>query len=64
MCYVCTERGGVAIREILCFQFSKAVRFKCSLCSSVNKPYYCKTTDPILDKRSLNAPHAKGRSRD
>ena len=57
------RRGVGAIREILLFQFSIAVRFKCSLCSSVNKPKYCKTMDPILNRGSSNAPHAKGVSR-
>ena len=44
------EGGGVEIRELLYFQFSMAVRFKCNLRSSVNKPKYCKTTDPMLDR--------------
>ena len=72
VCYVCVQGGGGgggggggagAMREIICFQLSMAVRFKYSLCSSVNKPKYCRTTGPILDRGSLNAAHAKGRSR-
>ena len=61
MRWVLCVRGGGDKGDSM-FSISIARRFKYSMYSSANKPQYCKTMDPILDRESLNAPHAKGRS--